>query len=153
MSEQDRQRLKEEYKDHYKKIREAKEQLKQAQRQKKMSDALHGLQSGDLFEVFDEMLYKIKHKITSAEARLEVALDDLDSDERESSATNTQSDTVSSQESENVVRRQRAKDTIRQVKAEMGMLYTELEEQASKMNHEKTIGHSPDTNREDQEQQ
>jgi phage shock protein A len=139
MNEQERQRLKEQYKDHYKRIREAKQQLRQAQRQKSMTDAIRGMNANDLFDVFDEMMHKIKHKITSAEARLEVALDDLEDDDTYS-AENAGQDKVSQDESEEVVRRQRAKDTIRQVKAEMGMLYTEIEKRASEIAPEKTVG-------------
>jgi phage shock protein A len=148
MNEQERQRLKEEYKDHYKQIRKAKEQLKQAQRQKKVTDALQGMSGSDMFEVFDDMLYKIKHKITSAEARLEVALEDLETDDAFDSSAQAGQTNISDQQAEEIVRRQRAKDTIKQVKAEMGMLYTELEEQASRINTEKTVGHSSNSTNE-----
>lgn len=127
----ERERLKEEYKEHYRKIRETKERLKKAQQKQKISDALHDMDKSSLFDTVDDFLGKIRSKVSNVEARLDVALDSLLSE---------QEDTVRKEEADEQLRKTQAKETLRQVKQEMGLLYTEIERQAEAIRVEKTIG-------------
>jgi hypothetical protein len=43
------------------------------------------------------------------------------------------------------MKKEKAKETLRQIKQEMGMLYDDLEQQAEEMNVKKTVGPHPDT--------
>ena len=129
--QKERERLKEEYKEHYRKIKEAKERLKRAQRNRNISDALHDMDKSSLFDTVDDFLGKIRSKVSNVEARLDVALDSLLSE---------QEDTIRMEEADEHLRKTKAKETLRQVKQEMGMLYTEIERQAEAIRVEKTIG-------------
>lgn len=133
-SEQERERLKEEYKEHYRRIREAKERLTQAKQKGKMAQALQNMDAGNLLESVDEFLNKVREKVVNVEARLDVAMENLD-DETTSSGSK-----LKKQELDEELKRQKAKETLKQVKAEMGMLYSEIEKHAEEVKAEKTIG-------------
>lgn len=132
--EQDRERLKEEYKDHYRRIKEAKERLRRAEQKGKISQAVQKMNADNLLETMDDFLGKVRDKVTHVEARLDVALDNLEDD---SSAAASK---VKEEELDEELKKQKAKQTIKQVKAEMGMLYTEIEKHADEIKTEKTIG-------------
>lgn len=133
--EEERRRLKEEYKDHYRRIRETKEKLRQAKRTRSISDALGSMDQSALMASMDEFLYKLRTKIAQVEARLDLALEDLDEDSGSGNVSRTQME-----EHEETIRRTQARDTLRQVKAEMGSLYSEIEQQADEIHADKTIG-------------
>lgn len=133
-SEEERERLKEEYKEHYRSIKEAKVRLKAAGQRAKISAALQNMNADGLMESVDGLLDKIKDKVTLVEARLEVALDSMEEEDSDFSRTEKH------QEADELMQRQRAKETLKQVKAEMGMLYSEIEKQAEELKAEKTIG-------------
>ena len=128
-SRKKREQLKEEYKEHYRKMRETKERLRRARRTKSITDALRDMDTTELMHSFDDILFNVKSRIASVEARLEVAMDSL-SDERES--------VDDAQEEE--LRKARAKETLKQVKLEMGQLYNEIERHADSIRVDKTIG-------------
>lgn len=132
--EQERERLKEEYKDHYRRIKEAKERLRRAEQKGKISQAVHNMNADSLLDSVDEFLGKVRDKVTHVEARLNVALENL---EDEDSAAGSK---LKEQELDEELRRQKAKQNLKQVKAEMGMLYNEIEKQADEIKAEKTIG-------------
>jgi hypothetical protein len=134
-SEEERERLKEEYKDHYRRIKEAKERLKQTEQKGKIAQALNNMNADNLLESVDEFLGKVKDKVTHAEARLDVAMDSLDEDDPSSPAGR-----VKKEELDEEMKKQKAKQTLKQVKAEMGMLYSEIEKHAEEIRAEKTIG-------------
>ena len=130
-SREEREKLKEEYKQHYRKIRDVKERLARSEKTKNISDALKNMDTTQLTDTFDEFLYKVKSKIANVEARLDVAMDNLAiSDE----------DAVAEVERDEELKKAKAKETLRQAKIEMGLLYTEIEQQADAMSVEKTIG-------------
>lgn len=135
-SEQDRERLKEEYKEHYRRIKEAKERLRRAEQKGKISQAVKNMNADDLLESVDEFLGKVKDKVTHVEARLEVAMDNLSDDQSEAAQK------IKEEELDQELKRQKAKQTLKQVKAEMGMLYNEIERHADELNTKKTIGSS-----------
>ncbi|MEL7832467.1 hypothetical protein [Fodinibius sp. Rm-B-1B1-1] len=127
----ERDRLKEEYKAHYRKIREIKEQGARAKRTQNITHALKSLDKSELLDAFDDLLYSVKHKVASVEARLDLAMDSLGEEPE---------NMVSQEEVDEELRKSKAKDTLRQVKMEMGLLYKEIEKQASDIKVNKTIG-------------
>jgi hypothetical protein len=133
-NEQERERLKEEYKDHYRRIKEAKEKLRRAEQKGKISQAVHNMNADGLLESVDEFLGKVKDKVTHVEARLDVAMDSLDDEDSPAGSK------LKKEELDETLRKQKAKQTLQQVKAEMGMLYNEIEKQAEEIHTEKTIG-------------
>ncbi|REL24972.1 hypothetical protein DYD21_15730 [Rhodohalobacter sp. SW132] len=135
-SREERERLKEEYKDHYRKIRDTSEKLRSSRYAKKASDALRQMQSDELLGSVDEFLGKVRYKMASIEARLDLAMDDLINSDAELEA-----------ERDEELKKQKAKESLQQIKREMGMLYDDLEEQAEQLQVKKTVG--PD--REDSE--
>lgn len=132
--EQDRERLKQEYKEHYRRIKEAKERLKRAEQKGRISDAVHKMNADNLLESMDEFLGKVRDKVTHVEARLDVALDNLEDESSEAASK------IKEEELDEELKKQRAKQTLKQVKAEMGMLYNEIEKHADEIQTEKTIG-------------
>lgn len=132
--EQDRERLKEEYKEHYRRIKEAKDRLKRTDQKGKISQAVQNMNADNLLETMDEFLGKVRDKVTHVEARLDVALNNL---EDESTPAGSK---VKDEELDEELKKEKAKQTIKQVKAEMGMLYTEIEKHADEIKTEKTIG-------------
>jgi phage shock protein A len=132
--EQDRERLKEEYKDHYRRIKEAKERLKRAEQKGKISQAVQNMNADGLLESVDEFLGKVREKVTHVEARLEVAMDSLEDEDT------TTASKIKKEELDEELKKQKAKQTLKQVKAEMGMLYNEIEKHADEIRTEKTIG-------------
>ncbi|MFV1884144.1 MAG: hypothetical protein ACMZ7B_06645 [Balneola sp.] len=114
-SEQERERLKEEYKDHYRRIKEAKERLKQTEQKGKIAQALNNMNADNLLESVDEFLGKVKEKVTNVEARLDVAMDSLDEDDPSTAAGKLKQEELDAE-----IKKQRAKQTLQQVKAENG---------------------------------
>jgi len=131
-SRSERERLKEEYKTHYRKIRETKERYSRAQKTHRITEALKSMDKSQMLETFDDFLYSVKHKLASVEARLDVAMESLE-----------ESPEVKQQELDEEMRKANAKDTLRQVKMDMGLLYKEIEQQADNLKVTKTIGNSP----------
>lgn len=132
--EQERERLKEEYKEHYRRIKEAKERLKRVEQKGKISQAVQNMNADNLLESVDEFLGKVREKVTNVEARLDVAMDNLEDE------TSVPGSKVKKEELDEELKRQKAKQTLKQVKAEMGMLYNEIEKHAEEIKTEKTIG-------------
>lgn len=132
-SEQDRERLKQEYKEHYKRIKELKERSRRAEQKGKIAQAVNNMNADSILESVDEFLGKVREKVTHVEAKLDVAMDsmdDNDSVDRE----------IKQQEYEEALKKKKAKETLQQVKAEMGMLYSEIEKKADEIQTKKTIG-------------
>lgn len=129
-SRKDRERLKEEYKEHYRKMREAKERLNRNRKTRNIAGALQDMDTSAMMDTFDDFLFKVKSKLATVEARLDVAMDSLLEEDQE----------MEEQERDEELSKARARETLKQVKAEMGMLYSEIEQQASAMSVRKTIG-------------
>lgn len=137
--EQERERLKEEYKEHYRRIKEAKKRLKQTEQKGNISQAVQNMNADSLLETMDEFLGKVRDKVTHVEARLDVAMDSLEDED------STAGSKVKQQEMDEELKRQKAKQTLKQVKAEMGMLYNEIEKHADEIHAEKTIGNKKES--------
>lgn len=129
-SREERERLKEEYKAHYRKMRETKERVSRQQKTLKITEALRDMDKSQMLEAFDDFLFSVKHKIASAEARLDMAMQDLGAEGK----------SIETQELDEQLDRAKAKETLKQLKMEMGMLYKEIEDQAGSIEVEKTIG-------------
>lgn len=123
--------MKEEYKEHYRQIREARERLKRSQKTRNITEALNDMDTSALMESFDHFLEGVKGKLAHVEARLDVAMENLLAEQK---------DILQETEQDEQLRRQKARDTLRQAKSEMGMLYNEIERQAGAMKVEKTVG-------------
>lgn len=130
-SRKERERLKEEYKTHYRKIRELKERASRARKTEHISRALKDMDKSQMLETFDDFLYSVKHKLASVEARLDVAMEKLAEENKQP---------VQEQELDEEMKKAKAKDTLKQVKLEMGLLYKEIEQQADTIEVSKTIG-------------
>ncbi|HLR24709.1 MAG TPA: hypothetical protein VK112_02495 [Fodinibius sp.] len=132
-SRSERERLKEEYKAHYRKVRKTKERLLRAKKTQNITNALKEMDKSQMLESFDHFLDSVKHRIASVEARLDVAMNSLDP--ADSSPATSDEDELDEQ-----MDRVRAKETLKQMKMEMGLLYEEIEQQAGSIRVEKTIG-------------
>lgn len=135
-SRSERERLKEEYKAHYRQMREAKEQFSRATKTQNISQALKNMDKSQLLDSFDDFLFSVKQKLTSVEARLDMAMDSLLNEK----------EFAKEQELDEEMAKENAKDTLRQVKMEMGLLYKEIERQADSIKVNKTIGSSSSEN-------
>lgn len=130
-SRSERERLKEEYKAHYRKMRETKERASRGRKTQNIAQALKNMDKSQMLDSFDDFLYSVKHKLASVEARLDVAMEGLIEDDKE---------TIEEQQLDEEMTKEKAKDTLRQVKLEMGLLYKEIEKQADSIKVNKTIG-------------
>lgn len=129
---EDRERLKEEYKKHYRSIKELRQKAVDAERMAKVNNALNRMNVDGLMDSFDEVLDKVRHKIALAEAKMEVYLE---------SAEELNSDEVYRCEDEEFIRKQRSEETLQRIRAEMGIIQTDIKEQISALNEvDKSIG-------------
>tara|TARA_R100001143_G_scaffold37173_1_gene34677 strand:- start:22223 stop:22669 length:447 start_codon:yes stop_codon:yes gene_type:complete len=127
-SEQERERLKEEYKDHYRKIRDTKEKLRRSKYVQNVNEALNQMNTDELLSSVDHFLGNVRDKMSHIEARLDVAMEGfLESDEEQE---------IMDEE----LRKEHARESLKQIKLEMGLLYSEIEEQAREMKIDKTVG-------------
>lgn len=132
-SREDRERMKDEYKDHYRRIRDAKEKLRSSSYAKKAGDAVRQMNADELLNSVDHFLGKLRYKMASIESKLDVAMDDILTDDEQKR-----------DELDDEMKKEKAKETLRQIKQEMGMLYDDLEQQAEEMNVKKTVGPHPE---------
>lgn len=129
-SREERERLKEEYKEHYRKMRDAKDKVRRSRYVKNVSEAVQKMNADELLSSVDEFLGKVRSRMASIEARLDVAMDEF-----------MEQDNLD-EELEKELKKKKAHDTLRQIKQEMGILYSELEKQAGEMDVDKTVGKS-----------
>lgn len=135
-SRQERERLKEEYKEHYRKIKEIKEKGRHSGYIHNVNEALKNMDASGLLNSADRYLDQIREKMVMMEARLDVAIDQLlQSDKADDDATH---------EFEESLRKKRASETLQTIKRDMGLLYRELEVKANDYRAEKTIGKNKD---------
>ncbi len=138
-SRNQREQLKQEYKKHYREMRDAKERLRQTQKTQNIAAALKNMDTDELMASFDSFLYEVKSTVAHAEAKLDIALDSLEEKEFSSIQPGESSEASSPTTT-------KTKDTIRQLKNEMGLLYSEIERQAEALDVEKTIGQTAKKN-------
>ena len=80
-NEEERERLKQEYKEHYQRIKDAKEKLKRSQQTAKIKQALDKMNPDALLDSVDDFLGKVQEQVSGVEARLDVAMDNLSDDD------------------------------------------------------------------------
>jgi chromosome segregation ATPase len=131
-SREERERLKEEYKEHYRAILESKKKLEQYERKAKIIKALEQIDPKPVFDSLQNALGKLKEKVAHAEARYETWMDDAN-------------DANAQVEAEEFSQQQRAKDTIRMLRAEMGSLEEELDRKVSRIERSKTVEPAADS--------
>ena len=112
-------------------MRETKERLFCVQKKRNVTDALKNMDSSQLMDTFDEFLFKVKSKMANVEARLDVVMDSL---------VSADDDFEAAEQRDEELRRERAKETLRKAKMEMGLLYSEIERQADAIQVKKTVG-------------
>ncbi|TVQ66977.1 MAG: hypothetical protein EA360_03795 [Balneolaceae bacterium] len=131
-SEKDRERLKEEYKDHYRKIRETKEKFRRAGMVQNVNQALQRMNSDELLSSVDHFLGNVRDKMSHIEAKIDVAMDDFMSRD------------TTTEELDEELKREKARNTLKKIKREMGLLYSDIEKQARELNTSKTVGTARD---------
>ncbi len=129
-SREERERLKEEYKEHYRSMLEYKKKLGYYERKAKILKALEQMNTAPVMDSLNSVLDKVKEKVALAEARLEMAFDDSEESRK-------------NEEAEEFNRQQAARETLRKVKAEMGVLEDELVKTVEELEKStaKTVSH------------
>ena len=133
-SEQERERLKEEYKEHFRKIRDTKEKLRRSKYVKNISDAVEQMNADELLGTVDEFLDKVRSKMIHIESRLDVAMEQF-----------TENQAEEQEAFEEDLKKEKARDTLKSIKMEMGLLYSEIEKQADELKVDKTVGKKGET--------
>jgi hypothetical protein len=119
-AQEERDRLKEEYKAHYRSIQQTKRTLAESERMAKIGRTLQDMNADHLLEGMDTVLRTVREKIELAEAKLEMAM--------EGRAEPTDATPA---------------ETLQRVKAEIGLLQDELDAQVQSMHTRKTLGPKP----------
>ncbi len=132
MSREERERLKQEYKEHYKQLLEQKKRLAAYERKAKVMQSLREIDPNPVLESFQGALQAVRERIVQAEARLEVYLDHNASKEGGASLEEIQA-------AEDFTRKQKAADLLSEIRAEMGTIERDLESRADSLNSEKTM--------------
>ncbi len=132
MSREERERLKQEYKEHYKQLLEQKKRLAAYERKAKVMQSLREIDPNPVLESFQGALQAVRERIVQAEARLEVYLDHNASKEGGVSLEEIQA-------AEDFTRKQKAADLLSEIRAEMGTIERDLESRADSLNSEKTM--------------
>jgi len=115
-SREEREKLKNEYKEHFRKMRAAKERFKRSRHKRNIVDALKDMDSSDLMASFDAFLADVESKVARAEARLDVALESIE----------FEPETGHESVENNPNRQHDAREALKQIKHEMGLLHREL---------------------------
>lgn len=126
-AQEQRDKLKEIYKEHYKSIKASKEKLASLEPKRKIMEALNDMKNSAFMEDVDNMIDKVRESAYKAEAKIEQALDDQFEEELE-------------EERQQIIKKQQAKSTVEELKAQMGDVYDENEAKAKDMRTTKTIG-------------
>lgn len=133
-SQEDRERLKEEYKEHFRAIRDLKKKAAESERMARISSALNNVNTQSLMESFDQALHKVKETIEIAEAKIEMAIE-------------SRLDDHGDDELREIEQRRKAQETLKNLKSEMGTLENHLDTKTDEIKHStKTLG--PQSNQE-----
>ncbi len=119
-SQDERDRLKEEYKSHYRSIQETRKKLAESERVAKIARTLRDMNADHLLESMDSVLRTVREKIELAEVKLEMAMNERDSQEQ--------------QEEES------PKEVVKRIRMDMGLLQDEMEATVREIKANKTIG-------------
>ncbi|MCC5926071.1 MAG: hypothetical protein JJU41_05870 [Bacteroidetes bacterium] len=111
---EDREKLKEEYKAHYRALKDLRQKAANVRRTASVNKALEAMQSGQLLQRFDAAMNAVNEQIARAEARLEVFLDAAAEKEPIDEA---------------VIEKELARQTVQKMRSEIGLIHDELDEQ------------------------
>jgi phage shock protein A len=129
-SQEDRERLKEEYKEHFRAIRDLKKKAAESERVAKITSALNNVNSQSLMETFDHALEKVRETIVMAEAKIEMAIE-------------SRLDDHGDEELHELEQRRKARETLNNLKSQMGVLENQLDKKTDEIHQiSKTIGPS-----------
>lgn len=119
-SQDERERLKEEYKAHYRSIQETRKKLAESERVANIARTLRDMNADHLFESMDSVLRTVREKIEIAEVKLEMAMNERDSQDQ----TEAES----------------PKELVKRIRMDMGLLQDEMEATVRDIKANKTIG-------------
>lgn len=131
MDDEEYKRLKEIYKDHYRKINDMKRRLNELRAKERVRSALNNMNSDNLTRNFDDAMATLKEKVAITEARLSLALEQLRGESPEPAAD---------PDEQEILRKEKARQTLETMKNSLGTLQADLEEKARNMKTVKTIG-------------
>lgn len=136
MSQSDYDKLKEEYKIHFQKMKEMKDRIAQAKHTQRISKAFQEMDPQPVLDSVDEMIQVIREKATEMEAKISMAFD-LSTDEELEKAQEQDA-------YEMALERKKAQDTLNQIKLEMSDFRQNPQTKTVKQENpiEKTIGAS-----------
>lgn len=136
MSQSDYDKLKEEYKVHFQKIKEMKERIAQAKHTQRISKALQDMDPQPVLDSVDEMIQVIREKASEMEAKISMAFESSSDEEFEKAQ---QRDAF-----ELELNRKKAQETLNQIKLDMSGLAQNSHTASSTQEKakEKTVGTS-----------
>lgn len=130
-SKEDRERLKEEYKEHFRAIRDLRKKAAESERMAKISSALHSVNSESIMDTFDQALNKVRETIEIAEAKIEMAIE-------------SRLDDHGDDELKEIEQKRKAKEALDKIRSDMGVLHNDLVEKVEEVQLKaKTLGPSP----------
>lgn len=136
-SQEDRERLKEEYKEHFRAIRDLKKKAAESERMARISTALNNVNTQTIMDSFDQALHKVRETIEIAEAKIEMAME-------------SRMDDHGDDELREIEQKRKAQETLRNLKSEMGTLENHLDTKVDEIKHgTKTLGPSIKDNHQD----
>jgi len=134
MANKEFEQLKNEYKEHYKKLNEMKQKLIQAKHTQRIAQALEDMDPQPVIQSVDEMVEVIREKAAQWEAKLSVALSDT-----YENLTSSDKDAYNVSEFEEMQKKQDIKNTINEIKLQMQSLNVDVK-QNEHDKVEKTVG-------------
>lgn len=138
MSPEEYQRIKDAEKEHLRKLKKLKQQVRLAERKRKVSQTMADMatSASDSLDTHREMLDRLAMDTVRSEARLEIALESAEAAEAEAEVQQRQI------EMDETLQRARAQSLLRQLKQEMGAPLAEPDA-ARPRDADKTIGRTP----------
>jgi hypothetical protein len=129
-SKEDRERLKEEYKEHFRAIRDLRKKVTESERMAKISSALHNVNAESIMDTFDQALNKVRETIEIAEVKIEMAIE-------------SRLDDHGDDELKEIEQKRKAKEALEKIRSDMSFLHNDLTEKVEEIQVQaKTLGPS-----------
>lgn len=125
-SQEERDRLKEEYKAHYRSIQETRKKLAESERVAKIAKTLRDMNADHLLESMDSVLRTVREKIEIAEVKLDMAMQARDAQDLEENGV--------------AADRESPQETVKRIRHDMGLLQDEMEQTVKAIKADKTLG-------------
>lgn len=123
MTPEEYNRIKEAEKEHLRKLKELKTQLRKVKQQNKVAEAMKNIANApgdDINQTHSEMIDRLAMETIQEEVRLEMALSEVD-DEQASSLQETAEEQQQILQSDAELKKLRAQELVRQIKLQMGV--------------------------------